>query len=180
MQYLKIPKERIPVLIGEKGAVKRDIEKRTRTKIDIEDTSVSIGTSQENYMEELVAANIVLSIGRGFNPETAMMLMQDDYTLEVLSLRDFANTASSADRIKGRIIGANGKARKNLEELTGTYISVYGKTISVIGSYDDVAVSKEAVTMLISGARHASVYRFLEKKKAQRRYEPPEAKSPQI
>ena len=176
MQYLKIPKERVPVLIGEKGAVKREIEKMNKTKIEIEDTSVSVCTAQENYMEELVCANIVLAIGRGFNPETAMLLMKEDHTLEVISLKDYANTQSSIDRIKGRVIGEGGKARKNLEELTGTHISVYGKTIAIIGSYDDVACSKEAVIMLVGGARHASVYRFLEKKKSQRRYEHLEGK----
>jgi len=180
VQYLKIPKERVPVLIGEKGAVKHDIEKRTKTKVDIEDSSVCVGTTQENYMDELVAGNIVLAIGRGFNPETAMLLLREDYTLEVISLRDYANTPSALDRIKGRVIGTNGKARKNLEELTGTCISVYGKTISIIGSYDDVASSKGAVSMLIGGARHASVYRFLEKRKSLRRYEHFEGKSPGI
>ena len=36
--------------------------------------------------------------------------------------------------------------------MTGAYLSIYGKTISIIGSFDDTALAKEAVGMLIDGA----------------------------
>ncbi len=172
MQYLKIPEERIAVLIGERGCIKKDIESRTKTKIAIEDTSVTVESTDGNSMEELIAGNIVLAIGRGFNPEIASKLLHDDYTLEVLHLHDYANTPKSLERIKSRVIGEKGRCRKNIEELTGAYLSIYGKTISIIGSFDDTALAKEAVSMLIDGARHASVYRLLEKNRAEQRDAP--------
>ncbi len=172
MQYLKIPEERIAVLIGERGCIKKTIEAKTRTKIEIEETSVTVESEDGNSMEELIAGNIVLAIGRGFNPEIASKLLQDEYTLEVLHLRDYVNTPSSFERVKSRVIGEKGRCRKNIEELTGSYLSIYGKTISIIGSFDDTALAKEAVTMLIGGARHASVYRMLEKKRAEQRDAP--------
>lgn len=180
MQYLKIPEERIAILIGERGCTKKEIEDRTGTKIGIEETSVTVESSRGNSMEELIAANIVLAIGRGFNPEIALKLMQDDHTLEVLHLHDYANTPKSYERIKSRVIGEKGKCRKNIEELSGAYISVYGKTIAILGSYDDMALAKEAVLMLIDGARHASVYRLLEKTKAARRDAPWSGEIPKI
>ena len=180
MQYLKIPKERIAVLIGNRGTVKRDIEARTSTKIVIEETSVTVETTQDSSLSELTAGNMVLAIGRGFSPDTALMLMNEEYTLEVIHLRDYANTPASFERIKSRVIGVNGKARKNIEELSNALVSVYGKTISLIGTFEDVAVAKEAVMMLIDGARHASVYRFLEKMRAQSRNVPWTGESPNI
>ncbi len=172
MQYVKIPRERIAVLIGEKGSVKRDIERRTNTKINIEDTSVSIDSMDDNSMNELTARNIALAIGRGFRPEIALRLLNEEFTLEILYLRDFANTQRAIKRIKSRVIGENGRAKGTIENLTNTYISIYGKTIAIIGSYDDVPVAKEAITRLIEGYRHASVYRFLEKTRSRRRHSP--------
>ncbi len=178
MQYLKIPKERIPVLIGEKGSVKRQIEKNTCTKIGIQDTSVSVESTNGNSMTELVASNIVLAIGRGFNPDIAVALMNEDYTLEVLHLSDYANTPKSFERIKSRVIGVGGKARKNIEDISRASISVYGKTIAILGPFDDVATAKQAVVMLIEGARHATVYRYLERTKAAEKEAPWSGKYP--
>ncbi|MFZ2456639.1 MAG: KH domain-containing protein [Candidatus Altiarchaeia archaeon] len=169
MQYLKIPEERIAVLIGERGCIKKDLEQRTNTKIAIEETSVNVESSKGNSMEELIAGNIVLAIGRGFNPEIAFKLINDDYTLEILHLHDYGSTPKSLERIKSRVIGEKGRCRKNIEELSGAYLSIYGKTIAIIGSFDDTALAKEAILLLIDGARHASVYRMLEKTRAARR-----------
>jgi ribosomal RNA assembly protein len=172
MKYLKIPEERIPVLIGERGSVKKDIEARTKTALSIEDTSVSIDSRDEgNGLNEMVAENIVLAIGRGFNPGIAFALTKEDYTLEIIHLREYGGTPNALERMKSRVIGEGGKARKTLEELTGTNISVYGKTISIIGSFDDVPVARDAVLRIIEGDRHSSVYRFLEKTKVQRQSE---------
>jgi len=179
MQYLKIPLERIPVLIGEKGSVKRQIEKDTCTKIGIADTSVTVESTEGNSMNELVASNMVLAIGRGFNPDIAIMLRNDEYTLEVIHLSDYANTPKAFDRIKSRVIGVSGKARKNIEDISSAHISVYGKTIAILGSFDDIALAKQAVLMLIEGARHATVYRFLERTKAAERETPWSGKYPE-
>jgi len=42
MEFINIPEERVGVLIGTNGEVKRDIEKRSKVKLKIEGTSVSI------------------------------------------------------------------------------------------------------------------------------------------
>lgn len=168
MQYLKIPRERVAVLIGENGGVKKEIEKRTKTKIQIEETSISV---EGNSMDEWLAKDIVLGIGRGFNPEIAFKLLNDEITLEIINLKDFVNTEKAMVTKKGRIIGEKGRTKRFIENITGAYLSVYGKSIGIIGSYDDVALAKEAVVRLIHGARHSSVYNFLEKSKSQRRPE---------
>ena len=61
------------------------------------------------------------------------------------------------------IIGKAGKARETIEELTECSISVYGKTIAIIGFCDNVSVCKRAVESLLSGSPHASIYKWLEK-----------------
>jgi len=49
--------------------------------------------------------------------------------------------------------------------MTGTYVSVYGKTVSIIGEIEHLQIAKEAVEMILKGSRHKTVYSFLERKK---------------
>jgi ribosomal RNA assembly protein len=106
---------------------------------------------------------VVKAIGRGFNPEIARLLLKQDYSLEVINLLDFVKNKNHFERIKGRVIGAEGKSRQTIENLTGTFISVYGKTISIIGDPEGVVSSKKAVESLLQGSPHSNVYRWLEK-----------------
>jgi len=50
-------------------------------------------------------------------------------------------------------------------QITETEISVYGKTISIIGKISDVALARKAVIDLLAGARHGPIYNTLQKKK---------------
>ena len=58
--------------------------------------------------------------------------------------------------------------------MSGALVSVYGHTVAIIGDFDQVNVAREAVNMLINGSEHASVYRFLQRKRQEikrRRFE---------
>lgn len=152
---IKIPEKRMPVLIGRNGITKRKIESATQTKISVGDEIEIRGEA----LNRLDAENVVKAIGRGFSPENAMELLEEDNILCIIDLPDKPET------IKARIIGAEGKARRNLERLTKTRISVYGKTVSIIGNYESVEKAERAVEKLISGSEHRNVYRFLESRK---------------
>ena len=58
-----------------------------------------------------------------------------------------------------------GKSRNTIEDLTGAYISVYGKTVGIIGEMTAVPLARRAIESLIEGAQHASVYKWLEKQR---------------
>ncbi|HIE34007.1 MAG TPA: RNA-processing protein [Candidatus Altiarchaeales archaeon] len=160
MQFLRIPKDRIGALIGVNGKVKKEIEKRTNTKITVEDGNVSV---DGDSLGILTARDIVMAIGRGFSPEIAFRLFNEDTILEVIRLSEILSSERDMLRKKGRVIGRKGKMRRIIEGMTNTHISVYGKTIGIIGSYENVDVARDAILKLIHGARHSSIYRFLEK-----------------
>jgi len=42
-------------------------------------------------------------------------------------------------------------------------ISIYGKTVSLIGKIENVQMAKEAINMILEGSRQKSVYAYLEK-----------------
>ena len=169
IEYLKIPRERVAILIGKNGIVKKEIEKITQTKIDVDSESGSISIvpleNTEDPLSVWKTRYIVKAIGRGFNPETAMKLTSDEMILDIINLPDFVGKSKKAIlRQKGRIIGIEGKTRDIITEMTGVSISIYGKTVALIGDLDHIQVAKEAVDMILHGAQHKSVYGFLETK----------------
>lgn len=169
MHYIKVPKERVAVVIGKNGSVKEEIEKKTGVHIyiDSKEGDISIDESEaEDVMGGMKALNIIRAIGRGFSPERAMRLMDDDVFLEVIDIREFAGKRkNSVRRIRGRIIGTKGKTRRLIEELSGAEVSVYGNTVSMIGDFLEVDIVRNAVTMLLTGSEHSTVYRYLERRR---------------
>ena len=172
MQYARIPLDRIGVLIGENGSTKREIEKRTNTKLTIDDTSVSI---EGDPIDEWSTLDILRAIGRGFSPEIALRLTNPEYDFELVEIDDIIGDSKKAiTRIKGRVIGTKGKSKRVIEDITNTMISIYGKTVGIIGLRDDVSIAKEAIIMIISGSPHSTVYKFLEKSRVQGNFKPHE------
>jgi ribosomal RNA assembly protein len=166
-QVLKIPNDRIGVIIGKNGKVKGEIEDKCSVKIEIDseygDTLISASTKPVMEIEPFKAVEIVSAIGKGFSPERAYRLLGEEDTLQLIDLRDYAGKSqNSLNRIKGRIIGEAGKSRKTIEDLSGAYISVYGHTVGIIGTFEEIKLATDAVTMLSKGRSHASVYNMLQ------------------
>jgi ribosomal RNA assembly protein len=163
---IKIPEERIGVLVGPGGSMKHLIEEKTKTtlEIDSENGSISIAAAQDP-LQALRVMDLVRAIGRGFSPERALPILDDEMLmLDVLDLSKMAGTKSDMARIKGRIIGKDGKSREIIERLSGAKLSVYGKTVALLGYPEQINVARTAIEMLLDGAPHGNVYSFLEKK----------------
>lgn len=166
MRYLKIPMERVGVLIGHNGETKKDLEERSGIKIDIDSKQGEVTIDERDVKDPLSVLkieSIIRAIGRGFSPEHAMRLLDDDADFYVFDIHDYVRKKEShVRRLKSRIIGKKGKTKCVLEELTDSNISVYGHTVSVIATITSMDVVKKAIDMLLCGSRHATVYRFVE------------------
>ena len=169
MTQIKIPKERVGALIGKKGEAKKWLEQRTGVKmlVDSSEGDIELDTTQlSDPAMALVIPNIVKAIGRGFSPEHAFELLDDDTVLEVLDIRDYVGKKPNhVARVRARLIGTNGKTRRIMEDLTNTRISVFGNTVAVIGGSVQASITIRAIEMIMEGAEHATVYRFLEGKR---------------
>jgi ribosomal RNA assembly protein len=164
--YIRIPHDRVGVLIGPEGNVKSRIEKAFKVNLVVESESgnveIILNPDQSDVSVIFTVANIVKAIGRGFSPTRAMMLDNEDYDLAILELDEVVGPSHNAqERIKGRIIGKEGKSRALIEELTETNISVYGGTVAIIGNIEALPTAREAVMMLIRGRFHKTVYNYL-------------------
>ncbi len=172
MRMVRIPKDRVGALIGKDGETKQDIEERTKVKLEVDsDGEVTIDeTSTDDPLMPLKVMDIVKAVGRGFAPQKALRLLDDDEYLEVIELGDFVGKKNvQLDRVRARLIGSQGKTRRIIEDLTGAYMSVYGSTVSIIGNSVQLPIAKKAVEMLLRGSEHSTVYRYLERSRAELR-----------
>jgi ribosomal RNA assembly protein len=170
--FVKIPKERVAILIGEEGRVKKHIEDKLQVSLDIDkEGSVTIVLSEKSPDPSMLlkAKDVVTAIGRGFAPDVAFRLIRnEDEIFDMIDLRlVFGRSDSDISRVKGRIIGTEGKTRKLIEELTEANVAVYGHTIGLIGSFEEVDAAHNAVQMIIEGCEHHTVYRYLQRKRTE-------------
>jgi len=165
-KLIRIPNDRIAVLIGKSGNIKSKIETTCYVSLDIDGETGEVFIKSQGDVEKIQpfkAMEIVTAIGRGFSPENAMMLLQGENALHIIDLREFAGKSNAnIERIKGRIIGEGGRARRNMENLSGTHISVYGKTVSIIGDSSKLRLAVDAISSISSGSMHGAVYTKLE------------------
>ena len=172
--YLKIPRERVGVLIGKEGKTKKIIENTTQTILDIDSDEGTVTIYPQENIEDPLGIwktnYIVKAIGRGFNPKTALKLKEDEMYLEVLKLTDAVGKNKKAlSRQKGRIIGRNGITKEIITDMADVDMAVYGKTVSLIGRMENIMVAKEAINMILTGSRHKTIYSYLENQKRERK-----------
>ena len=171
--FIKIPKERVGALVGPQGTTKKSIEEKLSVELQIDsetgDVAVMMGENVTDPSTLFRAKDVITAVGRGFSPEHAFRLIRDEEAvLDILDLRTvFGKSEADIKRVSGRIIGMNGKTRMIIEELTDTNVAVYGHTVGIIGTLEQAQVAREAIEMLIKGSMHATVYRFLHRKRRQ-------------
>lgn len=151
-----IPEERKNILIGKNGSVKKKIEQKTNTKIEIVN-DVSI---EGESLDVMKTVQIVKAISRGFTPRKALILLNDEYQLIIISL--VGETPNTIKRLFARVIGRDGKTRRRIEKDTRTVVSVYGKTVAIIGKSNELDYARNAVEQILRGRSHGYVYKRLD------------------
>jgi ribosomal RNA assembly protein len=166
-EHIKVPQDRIGVIIGVEGNVKKVIEEKTGCKMSVDSESGSvIIESEAEPIKALKASETIKAIARGFAPEKAFKLLDnEDLMLDILDLSNICDSPADLTRIKGRIIGKAGKTREVIEQMAGVKLSVYGKTIGMIGDPEQLTMARAAIDMLLDGAPHGAVYSYLEKRR---------------
>ncbi len=142
-----------------------EVEKITGTKITInrETSEIIIDVSKEVKQSDIIRAKeMIQAYVYGFDPNDALRLRDPDVFMEIINLKDYLSS-NDISRVKGRIIGAGGKTKSAIIEFTGAGISISDNEIVIIGKFDQLQAAKRAIEMLIDGAPHTVVYRFLER-----------------
>jgi ribosomal RNA assembly protein len=164
--FLRIPDERVGVLIGPGGSTKREIERRTGSELSIEPDEGEVEVSSPDDTDPiglLKARDIVLAIARGFSPERAYRLLREDTYLGIVDIKEATGKKrkDAIRRIRSRVIGTGGRARERIEELSGCSVSVQGSTVALIGQEGQLERATRAVQLLLRGSEHSTVFRML-------------------
>ncbi|WP_069807105.1 KH domain-containing protein [Vulcanisaeta thermophila] len=156
-----VDRGRIRSIVDVKDRIESDF--RVRLTINQEGGEVVLTPMENTTFEELMKAkNVIEAISYGFTYEEAQKLENDDYVLDVIDLRDYIDKdPGHMSRVKARIIGENGRAKRTIEEITETSIIIGDRVVAILGPYENVKAAKEALEMLIKGRQHSTVYRWL-------------------
>lgn len=161
IELVRIPEERLKAMM--RGKFKNLLEKFTETKIELGD---DISIESDDPLKILRIKMVLQAFGRGFDFDTAMNLLDEDYILDIIEMKNYSGKSKNRMiELKGRVIGTKGRSKKMIEEATETKISIYGKTICIIGRWDRIMYARKAIEMLLNGSLHNTVYRFLAKVK---------------
>jgi len=156
--FIKIPQEREESL-KKNEKIKEKIENLTNTKLAF-DEGVSIeGESFDVYQTK----QVLKAFGRGFDVDDCLYLLDDEYGLEIINLSEFTRSKERMTTLKGRIIGTGGKTKKYIEKYIDVKTCIFGKTVGIIGKWDNINIAKEAIMKIIQGCNHHTLYRWLEK-----------------
>lgn len=141
---------------------KRKIEELGKVELSINKSEHLVKVISEDAVKAWIGKLVVRAIARGFDLKEARKLFNTEFEYIQIDLRDFhGKNKNQQKRLKSRIIGRKGTAKRKISSLTNTDISIFGKTISVIGEPENIEVARKAIEMLLSGARHATVYQFI-------------------
>ena len=138
---------------------KKQLEKKLNIKITNKGKEVSISGKPIN---EYAAGLVIDALNLGFPFSTAMLIKEEDFLFEVLNIKDYTRR-HDLERIKGRIIGKEGKTLKTLHQLTKCYFEIKDNNIGILGHPEYIKNAQEAVISLIKGSKQGNVYAFLEK-----------------
>ena len=161
IDYIAIPEERMKILKKNEKWIKK-LEELTNAKIKMNE---EIKIEGNDFLQIMRIKEVLKAFGRGFGFNIALNLLDEEYYLEVINLKEYTKSRNRMVVLKGRVIGTKGKMKKIIERETNTKIAIYGKTISIIGKFENLRIAEKVIRMILEGKKHGTVLRFLEEKR---------------
>ncbi len=138
---------------------KKKLEHDFNIKIRREGDIINIDSKPE---DELLAIEAFEAINLGFSIPQVLTMKDEGITFKKIPIKNFTKKNDTA-RIKGRIIGKEGKVLNVLENLTDCMFAVHNNFVGIIGREEEMHVAEDAVKRIIQGSKHSAVYAILEK-----------------
>lgn len=151
----KIISEKIIRIIKNKPGLERELD----VKIGINGKEITLTGKPE---KEYLAEKVIEALDFGFPLSNALSIAKEDVLFEILNIKEHT-TQKDFERVRGRIIGKDGKALKTICDLSNCHIELSGNKLGIIGEAECMRNAEEACKLLIKGSKHANVYAYLEK-----------------
>jgi rRNA processing protein Krr1/Pno1 len=110
-----------------KKSIKR-IESKIKVKITFSGKEATI-TGEE--FDVLLANQIVKALDLTFDVEDALLLINSDFSLQVLNIKDFTKK-KDLKTVRSRLIGRKGRGKGTIADLTGAVIVVKDNRVGII------------------------------------------------
>lgn len=171
---VRVPMDRIAVLIGRKGATRKSLEVAAKVSLDIDsksgDVSIIWDPNETDPVMIMKFPEIIKAIGRGMSPKKAIRLLGDEVFFQLYDMRDWVGKQYlQQKRMRGRLIGSEGKIRKFIESNSGCEMSVYGSTVVIIGDEEGLPLACSAVERILRGSEHSTMVKGMERERRERK-----------
>ncbi len=162
------------MLIGRGGRTRRRIEAASGASIEIDSENgdvIAVWSPDADPIVRMKMPDLIRAIGRGLAPERAIQLLEDDCFLRLYDIREWVGKQpNQLRRMRGRVIGREGRIRTLIEQMSGCEIAVYGSTVCVIGDEEALSIATPAIERILRGAEHGSVIHNLERERRRQRF----------
>ena len=138
---------------------KKKLEKILNLKITNRGKEVMIDGKSEN---EYFGQKVIDALNFGFPFSAAISIKTEGKDLDFMNIKEHTKK-HDLERIRARIIGKAGRGLKTLSNLTNCALELNENKIGIIGDPEHVKHATEAIILMINGAKHGNVYKFLEK-----------------
>jgi KH domain-containing protein len=154
---------KIPITAYEK--IKKAIPKiKSRLDIhtDLKKNYIIINGQEYN---EVMTEKIILALDFGFEIDDALILLKDDWDIEYVNIKEHTHR-KNLEEIRSRVIGTDGKAKRTIENLTGSSLVVHGNMVGIISDAEHMPYTIQGIVSLVQGAKHGNVFAYIEKQNA--------------
>ncbi len=161
IEHIVLPEERMRRLRAD-DRWRVELDKFVDVNVKLYDDVVIEG---EDVFQVIRVEELFKAFGRGFAFSDCLNLLDEDYMMSVMEIKEFSKSKNRETILKGRVIGEKGTTKKQIEKSANVRVAIYGKTISIIGKPANIKVAEEAIAMILFGGKHNKVYRFLQERK---------------
>lgn len=144
--------------IGKVLSERNNLEKELKVKITNKGNVIQVNGQPE---DEYLAIQVIEAMTLGFSSTKALLLAQEDFIFEKILIKNLTHR-HDLERIRGRIIGTNGRTKRTIESLGNCNISVHDNTVGIIGFADEIETTITALKSLIKGKKQTKTYSYLE------------------
>jgi len=104
-------------------------------ELDLREGSMTVRTTSRTYDPYAIikARDVIKMLSRGVPVKQAIRAMEDEMFCDVIKISGLVRNRDKFVRRRERLVGPDGATLKAIEMLTGCYVLVQGKTVSVMG-----------------------------------------------
>ncbi len=160
MHRILIPENRAKLLASKD--MLREAAGRLGCELRLEGNELTI---QGDALGEYNARMVMQAFARGFDLNTSCLLLGDDCFFESVDMKGLLKRSERVKRIKARVIGREGKTKEYVQQVSGAHVSVYGDTVSFIGTLGQIRTARAAMDTLLEGGTHNKAYIMMQKER---------------